>query len=367
MATNRKRYTQGLAEATQDSHDTMDDTSKYAPYFKSDVKLWNPKKDETHMFDVIPYFMGDNDTRVLKGRFKKGSPTYLLDVYAHQNVGVLKSAVICPIHSGYGDSCPICEEVERLWEEVWPEYQGKGEAKEKEFKEKIVGPIKAKRRVAYNVIIRDNGKEEAKGLQVYEVAHYSMEAPLQKLVVNPRTGGKIIFSDLDAGKTVSFFRPKAGFLSGHQFLDRTGPIEEGLEDKALTLDQHIIIHDYDTLFKMFWGKSKDEVTEDDIPNFPSSEYSSEYDNEAEQENEQQEEENEPPEPEPEKPTTPKVDRLAKKKDRLRKKTAELVCPVEGGTFGDDIDDFTECIDENEKPKCPLYAECQAKYIKEYGE
>lgn len=223
----------------------LDDKGKFRDFFEPDkmtnIPRFKPKKDE-YMFDIVPYFAGTQDPQCAPDTF-----TYVLDVFVHPKVGATEDTYICPAQYK-GRRCPICEERTRR-------------SNNDEDYDTRVKPLNTTRKVVYNVILRDGGKEEAKGIQVFEIAHWFMERHLIKQAKDPR-GKRLPFFDDQEGSTVYFERTGTGKDStnyeGHKFIERLTPITDADLDAAYVLDELIHIPTYEELADAFYGAAENE-------------------------------------------------------------------------------------------------------------
>ena len=213
------------------------------------MNFWKCSEDR-HTIDIIPFIAGNNMPKVsgttTDGRIKEGQFAYVVDVYVHWNVGVLKHPYICPAHTN-GQPCPICEYLQAHRDEMTKaEYDN----------------AKAKRRTFYLVWCHDNSAEEGKGIQVWEVAHYFMEYNLKEISERPRGGGTIPFFDPDEGKNIIFTKRGKGAgnveFIGHRFDERPEPIPESILDKSFSLDEAMRYSSYAELHTAFYGEEMDE-------------------------------------------------------------------------------------------------------------
>lgn len=211
-------------------------SGKVSGFFKTDaqIKFWTCES-AVHVVDIIPYRAGHFDPYVKQGEF-----AYILDIWAHENVGANNDLVVCPAKN-YRKPCPICEDCKRM---------GFDEAK----------PYIAKRKDCYNVYVWDSDEEKAKGVQQWIVADYFMEHNLRTLCRDVRTGRTIYFAlPSSRGKSIQFEKRGKGrgnveFL-GHQFLDRDYDIPDELLQQAICLDEAIEIMEYDEIAKLHYGGS----------------------------------------------------------------------------------------------------------------
>ena len=243
MAFDRNRFRQGLSDSTQFSADSANDRGGFKSYVKKGKRPRYTKIPEgTFVFDVIPYMVG-NDFGDISRRFTANSPQYNMDLWVHQNVGVNNDQVVC-LSKTFGKPCPICEEKARR--------EAQGEQYEQ------LKPFNPKRRCLYNIWIHDASRtEEAKGVQILEIAHFTLEKNLVDIAKNPITGQMTVFADPDNGKHVCFTRKGTGqtntTYSGHQFIDRQMPIPDAILEQAEDLTTLIDIPTYEEVYAKFHG------------------------------------------------------------------------------------------------------------------
>lgn len=201
-------------------------------------------KEGQHIVDILPWECGPDmpvddtgDPVTQEGEFD-----YVLDLFVHQNVGSMKQPYVCP-YENFGKECPICEYIKdnRLEKEEWSK-------------------VRAKRRSIYLIWDRTDAKEEKKGVQIFDAAHFFMEEKILEVAKLPRGGGYEVFSDPDEGKSVCWTRKGSGRENtsylGHRFIDRESPIPDRILDKTFSLDQVINMHpSYEEIEKAFRGKT----------------------------------------------------------------------------------------------------------------
>jgi hypothetical protein len=244
----RDDWKAGLAARQEESYRTKDGYS-YKTIFDDDklaeygVQLWRPAPSD-HFIDIIPYRMGDKDPRVLTGKAKVGSPTYLVQVYTHRGIGLAQGIYIC-LNRTLGKSCPICEYIVE---------QGSNT----ELDDDVINALRPSKysTSVYNIWDRD---AESKGVQVWAVSSFFMERHLQQRSV-PRTGGKITFAyegaGPDGGRHIKFTLTQKGRnqeYTGHDFEIRTTPIPKHILEQAYVLDQLLYIPTYEEVHAAFYG------------------------------------------------------------------------------------------------------------------
>lgn len=262
MATPREEMKQALAARLMEQFETpperpQNEVKTYETYYTlpPGASAWFPKSLEeptNYYFDIIPYYTGDKYPTALPYKIPPNSLTYLLEVYRHERVGPENKQVVCP-RMNYGGKCPICEEMFRRYKETPKSNEAARKLITKEFQ--------PRHRVMYNVIVRDNPEEEAKGIQIFETSHFKMENEIKTLAGKARK--KIMYPDLDLGKIIGFTKVKKGdnvSIYGYCFEDRIKYNENGEEipyvitdeqvNQAYKLDMLLKIHSYDEIKEM---------------------------------------------------------------------------------------------------------------------
>lgn len=259
-----------LAQQIEDSYSKKDNPNPgYVNIFRTDVKFnkWRCEGDRNgkqHWIDIIPYVVGGNDPTATRG-LEKGKIAYKLELWVHRKLG-LGGDYVC-LYYNYGKPCPVCEYVAKLKKD-WNENK------------ELIKKYSAKQRVLYNIICRDSDEEVRKGIQVWEVAHFFMEAKLIELAKRPafglspqeqvQTKGFTPFPSLQNGRhigfTVKVINDNFEFLA-HSFQERKAPLSADLKDKTYCLDELIRIPTYEEINNAFRMGLTTQVTNDrsDIP------------------------------------------------------------------------------------------------------
>lgn len=237
---NRSALKERLLKRTEESYASKENTGKYGDIFRKDIKIpkWQPK-DGDHLFNIIPYIVGENDPKL-----SEGEVSYVLDIWAHSNVGINEDRYVCPARN-YNKPCPICERQKEM--------RLAGTFTDDETKE-----LNPKRRVVYNVQVFDNAEEENKGVQIWEVSHYLTERLFSELARKPKGGGFISFSDPDTGKMLAFNKKSPMEYVGHKFVDRDESVEDDILEEAKVLDELIYLASYDEIYAAFYGNTQEE-------------------------------------------------------------------------------------------------------------
>jgi len=189
---DKDRRREELRRRTERSYDTRDSTGQTI-FKRSDLPLWKCGNGE-HEIDIIPYIAGNSDP---DSKIKAGMWTYVLDIKVHYSVGVNNSAFVCL--RTFNEKCPICEYRDELMEE-------------EDYDEDYAKRLRAKRRNIYNVVVLDEGKEEKKGVQIFDASQWLMERLLTPLTKTRKgrsgapIGGFDTYSAIEDGCSVSFVR-----------------------------------------------------------------------------------------------------------------------------------------------------------------
>lgn len=247
-----------LLKRTEEAHQRINEYGKFGRFYtakgEKPLKIWKCKEGE-HIIDIIPFLAGSMHHQV-----REGEPTYLLDLWVHQKVGLDENDVVC-LARNYNEPCPICEYLNARRLE-------KGLTDEAEELLKTLNP---KRRCLYNIVCSDSTREEDRGVQLWEVAHFLFEKKILSVARNPRGGGFVPFSSPDNGKSIYFEREGSGAMNtqylGHKFIERQSTITDEILEDAYILDELIIKLSYDEMKKALTGglvKQEKEI-ESDMP------------------------------------------------------------------------------------------------------
>lgn len=344
-AERMKAMGEELQKRTEESYKRKDEYGPTFTYFKkdlTDVDFWRPKEG-VHLFDIVPSFAGPNWPQDSHGvKLQEGKPVYVLDIQVHQNVGPNDAQFVC-LARNFGQPCPVCEHQAELKKEI-------------DYDQDMIKALYPKRRNVYNVICYDNQEEEDKGVQVFEIAHFFMEAKLTPLAMDARTKALIPYAHYEKGKTVQFEAKKKTYTIGeraiqgldyvgHKFVDRNysliEPYDDGTTvlDDAYTLDDLIYIPSYDEVYKAYWAGIKELPEKKDEGGTRRSRRQS---TPVEQ-------------PVQEEPKTTVTRRRPGRTEPAQEKATSTStgCP-HGGKFGEDIDTMGECN------SCDVYDSCAQK-------
>ena len=252
----REKYEEALKRQQEGSLNRKDDSGRFKSIYKDGAdksKFWKCNEGE-HLIDIIPYEAGKNNPYT-----EEGEPTYVLDLWRHAGIGVNQDAFICMSRT-FKKPCPICE-----WQ---------AEARALGEDEEFVKSLNPSRRVIYNIHVLDNEVEKKKGIQIWEVAHWSFERNLVELA--SKAGKKITFASIKSGKNISFRRKGMKATNTEytalSFETRANAIPDKVLDEAITLENIIHIPKYDEIVKvlpvneitnkLFGKKSKSDADHD---------------------------------------------------------------------------------------------------------
>ena len=325
----RKQIKEQIQQRHEEAYKRKDDSGKFRSIFEQRLPVEKRCKcgEGDHSYDFIPYVAGPNDPNTKEGKF-----AYCLDLFVHRKVGVNEDDYLC-LNRNHMGKCPICD------------YQIKLQ-KEGEVDEAIIKALNPTRRAIYNVWSHDNSKEEAKGVQIWDVSQWAFDSNLSEQAKKKKGGGFIPFADPDDGKIVSFRRTGMGVTNtkyvAFSFEDRDEPIPDEIMDQAMCLDKLIYVPTYEEVAEVFFGEQKEpEKEEKESPR------SSRREPEPEEKEEKEPLKRKAREPEPK-----------KEKDVPEEKGNP--CP-EDFDFGKDFGDFDECDD------CEMKKDCRAEKRKERKE
>ncbi len=330
---------------TKEQHESKDDQGgSFGNVFvkgnlPEGMQYWRPDKND-HIIDIIPFVAGKNHPNVTAGEL-----AYVVDMWVHRNVGSMQEQYVCPAKN-YKMPCPICEYIskERLPKPEWDKHR-------------------AYRRTAYLIWVRDEGDEQAKGIQIFEVSHFFFEKEIDDRAKKKRGGGYVVFADPDDGKSISFSVKSSGSyidaggtkresidFVGHQFEDRDDPIPDEILDTSFCLDDAILTKpDYDEMSKSFHGG--DTEKEEELP--PDDQEQAEEASEPD-DSEKQEEASEPDDSEKQEEAS-EPDDSEKQEETSEPEDAPEDAPSDGcphnHTFGADIDKEAECEECAEWDNC----------------
>lgn len=275
MSNARERAVQNAENIAKRSGDLKSPSGIYNTYFDvpDTIPTWFAKsspKGEDYFVDLVMFPVDLNfPWGVWKNPYKIGEWGYTMIVDIHKGVGAEGAWIICP-KNNFGERCPICEDLQKL----------QREAPDKEAKRKVWEDLRVYRRQFYYVVVRDDGEEEAKGAQLWELPATYMHDKLDAIKYSGRGGEIVMYWHPDKGKTIKFnVKDKGEFpeFSGHQFVDRVDPrtkkpyvIDDELLDfaEANPPDKFLKRMNYDevlTIYREEPAPSVETPTESDSP------------------------------------------------------------------------------------------------------
>ena len=339
----REKYREQAEQLLQDAEQEQqqrDQETGYGSYFLKDkipqgIPFWKCGEGQ-HIIDIIPWHTGEDHP---KGA---GKLAYSLVLWVHQNIGVLKDHFVCQSRA-YKIKDPMCD------------YLAKGRLPKDEY-----DAIRAKQRNIYLIWCHDTPAEEAKGIQIWEIAHFFMGKKLDVISKIPKGGGIVPFWDIDNGKSVVWERQGSGVdnteFVGHRFMDREEPIPDEILDKTFAIDSIIKWKSsYEEQYEAFYGKPYI-VGEGEVPETPPKDEKPITVQPTKEKPAKEEKAEEPAKEEPvkeektEEPTAeaPPTEEPAKVETTTQE--GDNKCPA-NYVFGVDIDTKPECNG------CPVWDEC----------
>lgn len=274
MAFDRSKMKEGLKQRQQEQESIRNDGNSFETYLNisEGVNQWSPKFKEKplgYMFDIVPFIVGSkwptypNVKRqgVSIISLKEGDPAYVLNLFIHTNVGPQNLRIVCP-YENFGLPCPICEEkLEKL-----------AQTYVKEERHKIHQEFGTQHRVVYNVVVRDKGEEQEKGVQILDYPFHWMEEKLQSLKINKSTGEERFYSWPDKdGYSIYFEGTKPGerkyILGGYELVARTYDLSDKELSGAITLDELVVLKNYDQIKELTKVKKvkREDTPQEELP------------------------------------------------------------------------------------------------------
>ena len=181
----------------------------------------------------------------------------------HTKVGAKQATIVCP--STFGKACPICE----AWSDAAVNYPGSsGDPRNKVYHKEVVTPLAPKQRTLHNIVVRDGGEEEEKGVQLIELSWHSLAKHLIPLSTDRRSKQPVRFYYPDSdmgGKSIVFDYQGAGTINfettGHGLLDRDKEITDDELDMAIDPAEFLKVLSYDEIKEMVEGAPAEEKEE----------------------------------------------------------------------------------------------------------
>lgn len=332
----RRKMSEGAEKKVQESFDRRDSGFiRSSTLFKDGTPfpLWFPSEGD-HAIDIISYLSGPNDPKNKEGEF-----AYVLDIEIHRNVGVNGEWYVCPAKN-FRLPCPICEERKKIVRQA------------EDLENVDLTDYNTSRRSIYYIICRDDSEQEAKGLQIYQEAHFYMEKHLVARANKGRgrgrtsVGGIVPFPYNDRrGKTVLFSKKSIkGAMPefyNHDFEDRDYEIDDTYIVQAYEnpLDSFLYVPTYEELEES-WKKGRGTEQKEEYE--PGSIHPTNGGKREEQ--------------------STVFDRRSTPKD-IEEASEPIqvipgVCPIDGGIFGVSADEFEECADFDGKGNpCDNFEAC----------
>ncbi len=315
------------------------------------MKEWAPEKKGNYLIDIVPYEVTTNHH---PDDIEQGVLWYKHPFQIHHGVGVKDESLICP--ESVGKPCPICEERAKL-------------AQDWDNNEDRIRAIQAQRHTAYNILNPD----DEDSIAIFVISKGKFPSVLETELDEGPEENLNFYDVTDEGKTIKARFSKASF-KGRDYLECTridfrdrGELDEDeILEKTIDLSEIFNVPSYDQLKAKFLElddfEDEEEEEDDEVEDIEDEEEEEEEpedeDEEEEEEEEPEEEEDDEPEEKPKKKATPKVKKKTKKKAK-KKKSSGNKCPIDGGEFGETLDEFEEC------ETCDLFEDCEETFDKKY--
>lgn len=257
MAYDREALKAQLRQRTKESYERKDafsDTSTgiFDPAAQVKQLSTSVLTEGAHFIDIIPFVAGRYwPTKLNFGGTGQWAP--FMEIFVHTNVGTSNAEFCCPA-ANWGQPCPICEQ-QQVLRNKW--------AEPTDEQKEIIKNLYPKRRCVYNVILADDQKSLAQGVQVFNMAHWSLQRHIESLIVGRSGAPEIFYSDPEEGKTVKFTRQGKGMTTqyiGVSFVDRDYVISDEELDQAFCLDECLALPkgaDGNVLWKHYYAIIKD--------------------------------------------------------------------------------------------------------------
>lgn len=185
------------------------------------------------------------DNKLNRDGYAIGESDYKLQYWVHRGIGIAKGSYIC-LAKTYQKPCPICEELERLKQDI-------------ETDEEIIKDLKASERVLYNVY-----DERDEKIKLFEVSKYLFE---KELVEEACIGEEI--TDFTDNKIVKF-RAVTKTLGKNEyfeyksfdFIDAEEGLTKDIHNSIISLDTILNVPTYDEVKNAFLAIDVDEEKEE---------------------------------------------------------------------------------------------------------
>ena len=266
---DRNAMRSGLRQRSEESYSRVDaqpNSSKNILKSKPGVKMFGSMPEGINLFSIIP-FMGGKHVPTQLNFGGTGAPMPYLEVFAHTYVGAGKDAFVCP-QANYGKPCPMCQHYEKLRSQ-WPDPT--------EEQKKVLGKVRAKRRVVYNVVDERNRETQGKGVQIFEISHFQFQKNIEPLTLGVNGDIEIFYADPDEGYFVRCNRSGTGMgteYNGFMLQPRDWAVPDEWLEAAETLDELLELpltddgeinhkEQYDRIYSAFHGVDVEEADDND--------------------------------------------------------------------------------------------------------
>jgi hypothetical protein len=202
------------------------------------VSDWHPEKAGSYKIDILPY---EVKAAHHPDRVDPGTLWYKRPFAIHHSVGVNNESVFCPV--SVGKRCPMCEERARL-------------AKNWDENEVTVRSLTPQKWVAYNII----NPEDRDEILVFLFSRGKFAEFLESELLEGDEADLNFYDVTSDGRTLkvrftedSYEGRKFLKASRIDFVPRDAMDEDETLSKVACLDEIFLVHDYDTLNRLFSG------------------------------------------------------------------------------------------------------------------
>jgi len=270
------------------------------------VNVFKETPGDKEMLDILPYVITDQNHMDRNDEDQIAIPKtewYKKPFLLHRNIGANNDSYVC--RRTVGKKCPICE------------FRAKRQSEGAEQEE--LNALKVSLRNLYYVVPLKNKDYDAQP-HIWDISQFCFQAILNDELEENEDNG--VFPDLDEGLTLRARFSKESFVgntfaktSRIDFDERNEQYGEDYIKSLPSLDDVIVIHDYDKLYNVFYELEDEPEPEEDVKGGDQPE--------------------DDPEPEPESEEPPKQER--KRKDGSKKQDKPKVKMPEDR---DELEDMT---------------------------
>lgn len=329
---NKKGGSKFKGKTTSNAHRQKTQGSQYGYLnLPKGINVFKEKPGDKEMLDVLPYVVSDqahmdrNDEDEIA---VPGTEWYKKPFLLHRNIGANNDSYVC--RRTIGKKCPICE------------FRAKRQSEGAEQEE--LNALKVSLRNLYYVVPLKNKDYDAQP-HIWDISQFCFQAMLNDELEENEDNG--VFPDLDEGLTLRVRFSKESF-AGNSFakasrIDFDQRDEQYGEDyiKNLpSLDDVLVIHEYDKLHNVFYELEDEPEPEEDVEGEDAAEPE---ESEPEPENQEPPKQERKPKSGGEKQGKSKV-KMPEDRDELENMTAKQLKPIAKELdCSADVDEIAEAL------------------------